>query len=241
MVDVRADFILLFDDGGSDKGSEFLKLSKKYWGDRTRIGGKTDYGIEIGFRIKGYVPSNYYIPFYLNFGPIPVKKFSMLSFYSDVMDDAHISELELFHDIFLAACRDLKPVYGSAHPTIDRPHRPVMDQAEYYRNPYMFCVEPPLFNGGFDPQVFYNFLQDKGLVAKFAEIEGVMSRSELVTMIRRNVERTVESDDGGVGVLKNKVPQACYPRYFISQELRRRGIQLPEGLAEKYATEFGIK
>lgn len=240
MVDIKANFILLFDDDSSGKSSEFLKLLKS-WSNRIRVGSETDSGIEVGFLIKGHEPSHHYVPFYLNSGRVPIEKVSVLYFYSDLMDDAHISELELFHDVFLTACKSLKPIYGSAEATIDRPHRPVMDQAEYYRNPYLFCVEPPLFNGEFDPKVFYSFLQDRGLASKLTEVESVMSRSELVEIIRRNVEKVVVNDDGGVGVLKNKIPQACYPRYFIRRELRRRGVQLSEGVAERYAREFGIK
>jgi hypothetical protein len=32
-----------------------------------------------------------------------------------------------------------------------------------------------------------------------------------------------------------------YPRYFIREELRKRGVKLEEGLAEKYAMMFGVK
>ncbi|MBI2581452.1 hypothetical protein HYV85_06660 [Candidatus Woesearchaeota archaeon] len=241
MVEAYTGMILFFEGNGTGKGKKFLKLLHQRWPDAIVVGNDTDQGIEIKMKIAEFREPRY-ILFHLISGPIPsLGRASVLSFEPYTMDYSYTKEIDLIHEIFLAACTELKPVYGSAHATMSELHRPLIDQAEYYQNPYLFCVEPPLFFSDFSPEAFHNFLHDGGLAAKLAEIEKVMPRDELVELIRKHVEKIVTADDGGVGILKNKVPQPSYPRYFIRQELRRRGVQLPDGLAESYAMKFEIK
>lgn len=242
MVEVEGGMVLFFEQDSLKKGEEFLQLLREKWPGRVSIGKDTEYGIEVKLQVQESTEPHY-ILFYLIPGQIvpAIPKASVLTFEPYVLESIYEEEIDLFHEIFLEACLKLKPVFGSVHATMYELHRPLIDQAEYYQNPYLFCVEPPLFFRDFDPKAFYDFLHNDGLVTKLAEIEEVMPREELTEIIRKHVERMVMSSDGGIGVLKNKVPQPCYPRYFIRQELRRRGFQLPEGLAEKYAAEFGIK
>ncbi len=255
MVKWRADFLLLFEENRTGKKREFLELLKKRWGDKIRITKtKMSHDVEIGMKMECYTEPAF-MPFYLHAGPFPVERTSKLysnsglTFYTDLMSDSHASEQELFYEIFLTACKVLKPVFGSVQSTewgTEREStRPCTDQAEYYQNPYLFCVEPPLSDYHFSDdsyiKAFYDFLRGDELTTKLAEVENVMSRSELVEIIRQHVEKVIESDDGGIGVLKGTGVQACYPRYFIRQELRRRGVQLKDGLSEQYAKEFGIK
>lgn len=244
MVEWKADFLLLFEGNRTGKKKEFLELLKN-WGERITIGKETEYGVEVLMKHKEAEDSA--LPFYLLAAPDAIRGISGLYFYTDSMSDSYPSEQELFYDIFLTVCKELKPIFGSAQSTewgTDREStRPCTDQAEYYQNPYLFCVEPPLsdyyFNDSSYINAFYDFLHSNELTTKLVEIERVVSRSELVGIIQQHVGEMIESDDGGIGVLKNNV-QAVYPRYFIRQELRRRGIQIEEGLAEQYAKEFKV-
>lgn len=245
MVDIEANMLLFFENDRTGKKREFLELLAKKWGDRIKVGNETIHGREIEMRdTRRSSNAPYYLPFYLSAGPFTNDKASSiytvsgLYLYSGVMNETYVEELELFHEIFLTACKELKPTFGTAEGTEQGERRPVTDQAEYYGNPYLFCFEPPLFNPAFDPASFLVFLHDKGLAAKLSKIERALDRSELVEIIRKHSERVVESEDGGVGVFKNHYPQAAYPRYFVRRELRRRGIELGEGLAEKYAKQM---
>lgn len=240
------DFILIFNDY-SRKEEEFLKLLSR-WSDRVTISKDRDYPITL----KSVSEPVQHTRFGLNVGPITyvvsgettVHHTSGLRFYVDTWNGNN-ENLELFHDIFLTACRELHPLLGTAELTEYRDTRPCMDNAEYYKDPYMFCVEPPMFGptgfGQSNHDAVIAFLNDGKTLSKLDEIRRVMSKSQLVEIIRQHVEKIVEGEDGGIGVLKGVGVQACYPRYFIRQELQRRGVQLPEGLAEKYAAEFGIK
>lgn len=240
------DFILIFKDY-SRKKKQFLELLSR-WKSRVKITNDPNYPITL----KSASEPFHYTRFGLDVGPITyfisgettAHYTSGLRFYVDIWSDNE-ENMKLFYDIFLTACKQLHPLFGTAKYTEDRSTRPCMDNAEYYNDPYLFCVEPPMFRPGAFEQADHDaliaFLNDKSTIAKLDEIKKVLGRSELVEIISQHVEKMVEDNDGGVGVLKGKGIQACYPRYFVRQELRRRGIQLPEGLAEKYAAEFGVK
>ncbi len=243
----ETDFMLFFEEDYSGKLDGFLNVLRKMLGDKVDIGKATKYGAEVFIKSYFYGVKEYgYMPFILSVGSDEARKTSWLVFSTDVMDDDPESpNQKLFYDIFFASCKELKPVFGTAEPTeqnTDRENtRPCTDQAEYYKNPYLFCIEPPLFGSGdFNPAQFsHDFFHRTDIVAKLAEIEKVMSRSELVAILKKHSEQMVESDDGGIGVFK-KSWQAVYPRYFVRKEIRKRGLELEEGLAEKYAEESGV-
>ena len=176
------------------------------------------------------------MPFHLNAGPYLAGNLSGLHFSTDVMDLESEEDLNLFFNIFFTSCKELKPVFGGASEAEFDPGV-YMYEAEYYRNPYFFCAEQPVFrSSGFNPKFLINFLHDKGLAAKLAEIETKMNRSELVEILGRHSKRVVVGDDGGIGVLKD-YPLQIYPRFFVRREARRKGIALESGIAEKYGTE----
>ena len=242
------DFILIFNDY-SGKEEEFLKLISTGTG-RVTISKDRDYPITL----KSVSEPYQYTRFGLSVGPTTyfVSGGNTSRHTSGLRLDVDVwsyneENLELFHDIFLTACKELHPLFGTADSTEYGDTRPCMDSAEYYKDPYMFCIEPPMFGPGslgFEQSqhdVLVAFLNDKNTVSKLDEAKKVMGRSELVEIISQHVERIVENDDGGIGVLKDGGVPACYPRFFVRQELRRRGVQLPDGLAESYAREFGIK
>jgi len=244
------EFILVFEKY-EGKEDEFLKLLTDNWSDKIKIGKGTPYGTQIRVRMAEYSKPTYMV-FGLDVGPMEVLpsgsplsemyKTSGLRFYTDTMSDDDAGEnIKLFYDIFFTSCKRLKPIYGCAENSewgMDSGKtRPCTDHAEYYQNPYLFCIEPPLFEFNFDDSEFFNFMHDKEIIAKLNEIEQVMSRNELIGIIKQYVEKVIESDDGGIGVLKKGV-QACNPRFYIRRELRQKGIKLSDGLAEKYAKEY---
>src|SRR3989338_2526083 len=129
----------------------------------------------------------YYVLFYHSSGPIPdLPNTSYLILEPYVLEYEHTAEVNLYHEIFFAACLKFKPVFGSVHPAMYELDRPVIDELEYYKNPYMFCFEPPSFYRTFDPKAFHDFLHDNSLVEKLAEIEKVMGRDELIKLIERH-------------------------------------------------------
>lgn len=238
----KIDLIVVFEDSQiANKKGEFLQLLKRIGDDKVLIDNPM-YG-EVRIRIANY-SEPLYIPFSLYAWSLNYLKISGLNFSTDVMDWESNKDMNLFYNIFLTACKELKPAFGSAGDTtwnLSKPSRPCWDQAEYYGDPYLFCVEPPLFDGGFDPKKFcHEFLYNKDVISKLNEIKKVMSREELIKIIKKYSKKIIESDDGGVGILKIKI-QGVYPRYFIRRELRKMGIYLEEGLAEKDAKLYEVK
>lgn len=236
------DFIMIFNDDKIGKCNEFLQLLKR-WEGKVRIGKDTISGHEVYIRTEELSKPTF-ILFYLSAWPLPVINTSRLVFRTavDIGYGQYADVVELFYDIFFTACKELKPVFGTADETIyDK--RPCMDQCEYYQDPYLFCLEPPLFNYyNFDEVKYVNeFFHNGKLFSKLNEIKRVMSRDELVGIIKKYSKKMIESDDGGIGIFKNEYPQAAYPRYFIRRELRKRGIQVEDGLAEQYAKELGVE
>ena len=257
------DFVLFLEDKEFGNEKNFTNFLMRNWSNKIKIGEKTQRGWEILLKINRHDEvAN--VPFYLEAKYYDKLKASALTFRTHFIDDSyykdpiinypHNPDNTMFYDIFFTACRELKPIYGYADETKDD-ERPCMDWAEYCKEPYLFCFEPPLFPHilifGYNDQrvdkLFTDFIRNKDVIAKLEEIKEVMSRDELTDFIKKYSGqikysgKIVESDDGGIGILKNEYPQAAYPRYFIRRELRKRGIKLEEGLAEKYAKKLKME
>lgn len=252
------DFILIAEGKELGNKGSFINFLIKYWSDKVRVGKETLYGHEI--IIKKSRDSMDGMFFYLNVAYDEKKNVSGLSFSTESMDQSYHKDpvikysnnpdILLFYEIFFEACKYFGPTLAYADETKDD-ERPCMDWAEYYKDPFLFCLEPPLFISGEkkdDLDRFFNdFIRNKNVIAKLNEIKKVMSRDKLIDLIKKYSGQIkysgkfVESDDGGVGILKNDYPQAAYPRYFIRRELRKRGIQLEDGLAEKYAKKLKME
>lgn len=113
---------------------------------------------------------------------------------------------------------------------------------EYYHDPYYFCKSPlsPHIDG-IDSQEYLHS-EDKEL----EKFKNVLSKKELLAIIEKHTYKLFTFDDS-VAVLKTnsekhgKNENYVYPRYFIRKELRKRGVKLPKGKAEKYAKELGLE
>lgn len=210
------------------------------------------------FRLDKTTPSGVPLEIYLSLSDKPLEYHSFVvgSFFqqganghyyeivrlsnSDGIIAAYEPNEYFIHELFLNICLGLNPLSGSAEETASRPeHRPYQDRAEYYRNPYFFGMEP-----SFGPDMDYgkfdlSFLNDSGIAAKLAEFERALPRGELVELLRKHSAQVVESSDGGVGVVKGWLYSA-HPRYFVREELRARGVSIPDGVAELEARKYNI-
>lgn len=150
--------------------------------------------------------------------------------------------LEFFNFCF-DVCTKIDPLYALADSGIGvYDYGPAWCAVEHYRNPYFFCLEPKKERHGYDPAV--DFIADKALLNRISEIQKVMSIDELVNLLRKHCVKVAVGPSGGVTVWKAEnggTASAVGLRYFLAQEVRRRGVQLAEGSAEKYAKELGIK
>ena len=99
---------------------------------------------------------------------------------------------------------------------------------EYFSTPYYFCFE---------------LLADRGflteLSGELAKIKKVLPELELLELIKKSTSDYLELS-GGIGIFRG-INEEHIPRYFIRKELRKRGITLPEGDAEKYAKQLGLE
>ncbi len=164
----------------------------------------------------------------------------LITFSNDTMGADYVPNVKFFIDLFFSTCKSLKPAFACAiEGGLEPQERPCFDYAEYYNNPYFFCVEPSLGPSYSDYDV--SFLNDKTVLAKLAEIKKVMSRSELLSLIQKHSKELTVNNGAGVGVLKDIGSDPVHPRYFIRKELRKRGVKLEDGYAEKYARERGLE
>lgn len=118
---------------------------------------------------------------------------------------------------------------------------------EYYKDPYFFCIEPPYENDQIIEDMDTSFLEDSDTLNLLTKCRSVMTEEELISITQSKSSGFLKLPNGLavmrkpgsslVGALKSFV----YPRYFIRKELRKIGVDIPEGLAEKYAKELGIK
>ncbi|MBI3036911.1 hypothetical protein HYY73_04135 [Candidatus Woesearchaeota archaeon] len=148
-----------------------------------------------------------------------------------------------FFDFCFDVCRKIDPLYGLADNGITvYDYGPAWSAVEHYRNPYFFCLEPPKAEYGYDPAD--DFIHNETMLSKISEIRRVLSLDELLTLLRTHCKKVAVGDKGGVTVWKDEkgdTESAVGLRYFLAQEVRRRGIHLEEGSAEKYARELGVK
>lgn len=151
-------------------------------------------------------------------------------------------QLMEFFDYCFDACTRIDPLYALADGGVSvYDSGPAWCSVEHYRNPYFFCLEPEKKEYGYDPAD--NFIQDKAMLDKISEVRKVLSIDELVTLLRKHCSKVGIGPDGGVTVLKGygETKPAVALRYFISQELLKRGVNITEGSAAMYAKELGIK
>jgi hypothetical protein len=107
---------------------------------------------------------------------------------------------------------------------------------EYHADPYYFCLEATDYTNKNKPEE-YLFLKEKN--KKLEEIKKILTKKELFELIKKYSDRTIEINNNLVVIrdgsrYTHKVASDIYPRYFIRKELRKRGIKLGEGEAEKY-------
>jgi hypothetical protein len=256
-MSITTGFYMIFEGNKVDeKAKRFLKLIKPHCTPPS----KPKYYKEGSF--EGY--SEIYVNMYYKDGVMRGLYFSLnfqrnedtgnratLSFTTDFSIAASKENSEILYNIFLEVAAKLDPVFGSDINATDLTG-PCEFPVEYYENPYFFCVEPKLRKISIEERdrlrvgstLLHDFLHNKDLESKLEEIKRVMGREELVALLKKYCRKVVLGEHG-VGILKNMTEGHrefyVYPRYFIRKELRKRGVHLDEGLAEKYAKELGIK
>jgi len=161
------------------------------------------------------------------------------------------------------AFRDLETAF------IGNEHLEEMPRAdfEYHANPYFFCFEiskaiskkemidliekhswEPIKNENSIGLLRKFEFADKKYWAKGEESAKLIQEkleSKAVTLSKdfmKNLTQKTESElqDYTADLDLRKGP-FVFPRYFVRKEVRKRGIELEEGLAEKYAKELGIE
>jgi hypothetical protein len=112
------------------------------------------------------------------------------------------------------------------------------DLLEYNIDPYWFTI------------VTTNFKFSLTNKKEIDKIKGVMEPDEIKKFVKKYHGPFKLIEGTGIGLIKSNdcsyssdevKKRYVYPRYFIRKELRKRGLKLEDGLAEKYAKELGIK
>lgn len=98
---------------------------------------------------------------------------------------------------------------------------------EYYNEPYYFC---------FELKARYLFLDE--LKEEINKIKKILPKKELIEIIKNNAKKVFLTEKG-IGILKTYSDPD--ERELIQKELRKRGIPLEKGEAEKYAKRLGLE
>ncbi|MFH1664122.1 MAG: hypothetical protein ABH986_04930 [archaeon] len=108
---------------------------------------------------------------------------------------------------------------------------------EYHSDPYYFCLEAVDYTDEKYKAEENLFLKEKN--KKIEEIKKVLPKEELFELIKKYSDKTIEQNNNLIVIRDGskypyKIANDVYPRYFIRKELRKRGIKLKEGEAEKW-------
>lgn len=148
----------------------------------------------------------------------------------------HEEDVPIFFDMCFDLCRNIDPVYATGGNGIEVwDYGPAWSSIEHYRNPYFFCIEPPKSRCYVPP----DFLFNENMLKKVAEISKVLSRNELLILLQVHCKKVAIGPKMGVSVFKGYTTNdAIALRYYLSKEVRKRGIQLEEGDAEQFAKKI---
>ena len=162
-MQVDVDLILFSEDKELGNEKNFINFLIENWSDKIRIWETGILGGKVGIKEYKQDDPPIYMPFDLIAGYDDKIKASALTFRTDVMDAASRADILLFYDVFFTACKEFKPIYACADETRDD-ERPCMDWAEYCKDPFLFCLEPPILLYLFD------FIRNKDVLSKLNEI-----------------------------------------------------------------------
>jgi hypothetical protein len=111
---------------------------------------------------------------------------------------------------------------------------------EYYHNPYFFCVMPEAGRVKGTETDSFDFLRNKKLLSRLNGYRKLLPEDELLSILKKNSEKLLKGENGA-GVFKRNWYELFYswrnwsePRYFVREELRRRGAKIGIDLPEKY-------
>jgi hypothetical protein len=113
---------------------------------------------------------------------------------------------------------------------------------EYYADPYYFCLEPEESIKEENKTIWYPFLKEENRKIdekKLNEIKKVLPKNRLLEIIEKHSDKTVRVRENII-VFRKKIEDLpigwryVYPRYFVREEVRKLGVELPVGLAEIY-------
>ncbi|MBI2142204.1 hypothetical protein HYU15_01790 [Candidatus Woesearchaeota archaeon] len=148
----------------------------------------------------------------------------------------HEDELKPFFDMCFDMCNEIDPLFACGGNEIAVGDGPATTSLEHHRNPYFFCLEPLD-----DPSYTAGFLYDEAMLKKVSEIAKVWPRDELIELLRTCCGRVGVGPYGGVTVVKGDDSDLIERvRFIMPREVRKRGVDLAEGIIEKYAKESEI-
>ncbi len=111
-------------------------------------------------------------------------------------------------------------------------------EKKYSINPY----QSPGKSGG-----LFVFLNDKELQLDIDKSKKILDKKELFSLVKKHSVDSFTTPSGGVGCwkIKSEIKEGfgsefVYPYYFVREELRRRGLKIPDGLPEKYKQALDI-
>lgn len=92
------------------------------------------------------------------------------------------------------------------------------------------------------------FLKTKELQVDMDNAKKVLDKKEIFSLIKKHSVDAFTTPCGGVGCWKIRGEhkegfgsEFVYPYYFIREELRKRGLKIPEGLPERYKQALDIR
>lgn len=242
------DFILFFDEG-RDRSADFLRFLPDFLGDKIRIGevsgSSADFSLLNLESLRNY-SSVSYRDGVISWGVSKGSGLSFVSFKPDLASFEADLNYMLFIRLFFASCKRLGACYGFADQA-EKDRRPLTDRGEFCSDPFLFCLEPPFLENMDGLPALKGFLNSDDTKSRLSEIRKVMGVEELLKLMRK-YSFSVVVGEAGVGVhkidphasLPKKGPPAVFPRFFVRRELRRRGVDLGRGWAEKYAEYYQI-
>lgn len=144
----------------------------------------------------------------------------------------------VMRNIFLSLASILEPIVGFE--IRDSVLTDAESEYEYFRDSFMFCANPWL--KGMPLSRRFEFMTDSSFLNEVALAKKTISKQDLVKIIRKHCKKTV-AGKLGIGIYKGKYDDhecSVVPRFFIREELRRRGVNLKEGFVEAYVKKFGL-
>jgi hypothetical protein len=148
-------------------------------------------------------------------------------------EDQQTAFLEFCFDV----CREVDPLHAMAGTELDSEYGFAWEAVEHHRNAYFFCLDTKR-DDGIPEEVIRSGKARK----KVEEIEKKLSFDRLTKLLEIYSKKVSISPNRGVTIFKgDSTMDAVALRYYLVNEVRKKGIDLEVGSAEEYAKVLGIK